>query len=330
MDNYLSNLQLADELYKKNDYAACIRECGIVIESGKRALLKAILPTLENYEERERIGEVERRVGRGKTYNFFHLTQLEGLYREANIFDVLKRRVRSNLVRTKRIDWKTLVQWRNDSSHGAQYFTQDDAMQMLIWTRTFLYESELVSFEADALHCTQQTAVVVRVCSGCDESVQDGWIYCPFCGIRLSLTCRSCKRNLNPDFRICPYCETKVPLCSDHLIEVDEKARQEYAILCRGAWLDGVINAKERVLLDAIRLELGLPEDEAEKIEIQEAPPGVMEYAGLVEGTLADGYISEAERQYLERKAIELGVDLEVARELEQALIASRRHLVEM
>lgn len=323
MTDYKLKVATLDRLFGEGNYSACIRECGAILEQGMRQLLREILHSMESLEERQFIDQAERKVGSGKAFGQFHFTQLEGLYREAKIFDLIRRRVQSNLHRTRRIDWKTMIDWRNQAVHGHLEFDEDEAMQALLWTKTFLYECELVKKDTGDVIAEAPRTVKSRKCSSCAEQVQDDWIYCPLCGLRLSLTCRCCKRVLEPDFRICPYCETKVPLCSEHVTEMNDKAQAEYAILCRGAWLDGVINVKERQLLDQIRLEMGLTTEEAEAIELREAPAGVMAYSRFVEGALADGIISEEERVFLDRKAGQLGIDPEVAQNLEEALKAA-------
>ncbi len=319
--SFRKKLEAADSLYLRESYAACIRECGAIFEKGMRELLHNLLPVIEELQQRRMIEDAENLIGAGKAFGTFHLTQLEGLYRQAGIFDMLRKHVKSPLRKTRRIDWKTMISWRNEAVHECREFSPDEAMQMLIWTRSFLYECGLVpsGHQQDSPPKADQPQ---KSCAGCSGSIKEEWAYCPGCGMRLSLTCRSCKRILMPDFRICPYCETQVPLCSEQAQQISEKVRSEYAILCRGAWLDGIINARERLLLNQVRLELGLSDAEADDIEQREAPPGVINYLRLVEGALADGVISKEERAFLNRKAASLGIDPADANELEEALKA--------
>lgn len=95
--------------------------------------------------------------------------------------------------------------------------------------------------------------------------------------------------------------------------------------MCRGAYIDHVVTYRERLALNQKRLELGLNVEEAELIEAECAPPGVMEYLHLAEFALADGTIDEKERSYLNRMREKLNIQDEVAREIEQALLLPQK-----
>jgi uncharacterized membrane protein YebE (DUF533 family) len=102
---------------------------------------------------------------------------------------------------------------------------------------------------------------------------------------------------------------------------VSKRAQEEYRVYCEGSYLDGVVNIRERNLLDNKRLELGLTTEQADKIERQCAPENVVEYSRFVEGVLIDGIITEDERAFLQKKIKELNLDSWVAEQIEQTII---------
>ena len=110
---------------------------------------------------------------------------------------------------------------------------------------------------------------------------------------------------------------------------VEHPAKDEYRFLCRGAYLDGIINVRERRLLDKKRMELGLSTEEAELIERKCAPDNVVEYTRFVEGVLVDGVITEVERAFLEKKARQLHLNPGLAREIEEVALAMKKGALE-
>jgi hypothetical protein len=197
-------------------------------------------------------------------------------------------------------------------------------MQMLYWTKLLLFDAELAG-SAPKVERESGEAPRPERCPCCEEAIGADWNYCPYCGAVLSVTCEACGRVLAPDFRICPYCETPVQLRGAHEADSAERARQEYRILCAGAYLDGVVNLRERALLEKKRLELGVNAEVAEQIERECAPESVVEYCRLIEGVLVDGVISERERKFLQQKAEHLGVDPWVAEQVEKVALAMSR-----
>ena len=98
---------------------------------------------------------------------------------------------------------------------------------------------------------------------------------------------------------------------------------------------DGVIDQKERRLLDRTRQKLGLSEEQAKRLEEEarkliensmqgELTPEEAEYLDDVRVYLEDdGVIDEKERRLLERVRQKLGISEERAKELEEKLLAS-------
>ena len=44
------------------------------------------------------------------------------------------------------------------------------------------------------------------VCPRCSATVEEDYVVCPSCAIRLKAVCHSCERGLNPDWLACPWC----------------------------------------------------------------------------------------------------------------------------
>lgn len=47
-------------------------------------------------------------------------------------------------------------------------------------------------------------------CPGCNKSVKNDYLKCPYCGAMLKETCTSCGKAVNPDWKSCPYCSSEL------------------------------------------------------------------------------------------------------------------------
>ena len=90
--------------------------------------------------------------------------------------------------------------------------------------------------------------------------------------------------------------------------------------MCKGAWMDGVVNAQERRNLEAVRINLGIGEEEAETIEKSAAPPAYIEYHSKVEDFFVDGEITVNERKYLDQLQERLDLDKNTAETIEETI----------
>ena len=84
--------------------------------------------------------------------------------------------------------------------------------------------------------------------------------------------------------------------------------------------MDGVVNIQERRNLEAMRINLGIGEEEAESIEKSVAPATYIEYMTKVEVFFVDGEISVGERKYLEGLRERLGLDKDTADAIEESV----------
>lgn len=325
MTDYLTGLELIEDLLSKHEYSSCILECGMLIERGLRHNLKKLILELGNSKERQAILEAEMKHRKGnETIMKFGLGQLCGVMKEARAWKLLRRQLTSNMRRVRYISWSQVVEWRNAASHSLPNINigEMEALQMYIWTKTFLIDCELVG-EYLVVKPIEDTVSVAN-CPECKQKVKPQWKYCPLCGIGINLRCSNCKRQVSEKWGICPWCDAKL---ERQALKERDISKDEYKHLCKGVWLDGIVYPRERELLEKKRIELGLSCDEAQKIETECAPPKNLVYTQLVEAVLVDKQITPQEKTYLERKAKELGIDPRLKEQIENSLGANTASL---
>lgn len=216
---------------------------------------------------------------------------------------------------SKNIKWKLVAQWRNDATHNTVRLEWDEiqAVQMLIWVKVFLYEFELLD-DILSSTLTPEASTPSKDCPKCSQRLNSKWNFCPDCGSARTIQCRNCGRLLETDYKICPFCEMRTP-ASDEGICND--AEMQYSLLCRGAWMDGVLNTREKKILGTYRMKHGIDQTTAERIQRECAPPANLSYHNYVESAHVDGIITSEEQRFLNRKASELGLDEWVKKEIE-------------
>lgn len=315
---YEDRLKEIDRLHNEQKYTACVRECGLLFETALREHLQNLLQQLEAVGERDEILAAERKLAKGgESFKRFSLGQLVGLYREANVFDKLRKHLTSSLSKVRRIIWTEVVELRNIAIHNESAATidEEDSFQMCLWLKTFLHDTELIGTSTEVKSGNEANAPSgVSYCPECKSRLLNQWKFCPECGTGIYQVCQACFRALSPEFKICPYCETPIRGGA----AANPKALHDYEMICRGVYFDQIVNARERVMLDRKRLELGLSVAQAEEIERRCVPRNIALFQELVEGLLLDGEISDTERAFLEKKASALNIDPELAASIEE------------
>lgn len=309
----------------KNEYSSCVLECGMIIEKGLRHRLKELLSELVDSQERQAILEAEmKHRKRNETITKFGLGQLCGVMQEARAWKLLRRQLTSDMRRVRYIPWNQVVEWRNAASHSLPNINigEMEALQMYIWTKTFLIDCELVG-EHNVVKPIEDTVSAAN-CPKCKQAVKPHWKYCPLCGIGINLRCPNCKRQVSEKWGRCPWCDGKL---ERQALKESDFAKDEFKHLCKGVWLDGIVHRRERELLEKKRIELGLSCDEVQKIEAECAPRKNLVYTQLVEAVLVDKQITPQEKTYLERKAKELGIDAWLKEQIENSLGANTANL---
>ncbi len=325
-NRYERRLKAAHDLLTREELGECIQECGDIFETAMKELLGDLLEWLRDQNARRRIQRARDNIHPdASSIDDFNLEELVRLYRRAEVLDLLRVQLTSNLAKSRQIDWDQILDWRGavDAETPGRQPDREAAMQTLYWTKLFLHDAELAG-AAPSVSVEENGAAAPTICPCCEFPVEGDWSYCPECGAALRVVCDACERVLAPDFRICPYCETPVPQRGRAQVEAAQRAKEEYRVLCLGAYLDGVVNMRERALLNNKRLELGVSAEDAEAIERQCAPENVVEFTRLVEGVLVDEQIDEVEQEFLDAKARQLGVDPWVAEQIQKVTFAMR------
>jgi len=336
--DFEGKLALAEQLLNQNQVEASIRENGQLLEGALRTILLKLQVADIPMAELSAIGESVSKQGKGqKTLHHFGFGQLVGVYREAGIGKILKREFQSNFKRTRSIDWNLAVEWRNAVVHqkhgnGMGQATGDepdidDALDMSRWTKAFIYDCELMKRKGMSVDApkAEPKSGNVATCEGCDCQVQEEWKFCPSCGVPTRLECHSCKNKVMEKWKVCYFCEE--PLVKAESSDA-YRVRWEYATICKGAWMDGVVNVEERAFLNKIQLELGIPASEAHDIEERVAPKELIEYQHYVEGFLVDGEITAAERDYLDRLGDRLSIEPRRRAAIEASMLAAEQNSV--
>jgi len=313
---YEQELQTIENKLLHHKWAFCISGCLGQFEKSLTQLLKGLyvsLPANENRTEILAIGEAldEQEV---LSFDELGLASLVSIYRNANIFSELRKQLTSSLQTVKEVDWEHVLAILKATQQKKRVSSrQTDAEMMFQWLKILLYDCELVGEHRNVPTIPEEDPAL-QECLGCGHSLQRTWHYCPICGISVILICEKCRRRLEPDYKRCPYCEEPVHRRAGRPLSGKERALDEYRILCKGAYLDDIVNKQERRLLEQKRLELGLSIEESEGIERDCAPRSIWEFTRLVQGALVDYKISEREKEFLESKRCDLAIDSDNAK----------------
>ncbi len=308
------------DLADKNEWGESIKACGQLLTKALKKLYTDMPAESLDDQLLQRINEVEGHIGQGqRSVDDFDLVEMINFYKDTELFTELRRRLTSSLHTIAQVNWDRLILGYSNAINPdhAKSVGKMDACEIMYWTKLILYDCELAGAKREVLQVPEEQRVL-STCPMCEASVVEDWNYCPSCGGPLKLVCMNCQRALAPTFRICPYCETRVKREERSENKEIQSARKEYRITCEGAYLDGVVNFRERKLLNDKRLMLGLSDAEAYEIERQCIPPNILEYTRLLEGVLVDGKIDDHEREFLTTKAKELGIDSWTTRQLEE------------
>ncbi len=323
---YETALLATQDMLAARDWTLCLRQCGTLFTKALRHLAVMLLPKMRNRDHAEEIEEAFRHVCGSKDPNAAALPHLVQVYKEERVFDELRKHVASTLHPIKQFPWDKIVELADAAELGnkGKHINEESAREMVYYVKMLLYECELAGGVPGEHQL--ESAPMLDECPSCHEEIEERWKFCPMCGMAIRLACEECGMNLEMGWKICPRCETRVPQRGAVHDLHESRIREEYRMLCVGAYLDGVANFRERMLMERKRLELGLSEEEAEEIERDCAPANVIDYERLVEGVLVDGRITDAERTFLDAKAKHLKIDKWIAEQIEKSIIALEKH----
>lgn len=310
MEDYNQELRQAQHHFKHKFYSTSIYECGRIIECGMKDLYSDLKEYLDEQGlgaefEDMRIKFSKRGKNKMEEFNYQHAT-LGGMIlfaRYSGFWDKLKSMCESNLSFLKMINWARVRQLRNDSAHNQEIFGRNEALEMLFYTKVFLYDCGLIEGMSHAA-----PEILDAHCTKCDFKISQQWNFCPNCSAEISRQCHNCNRALLAGHRICPYCDAHQPGISNH----DESAKT-YKKYAEAVWADWEVTPLERSWLDNKRLELGLKPEEAEKIEITVIPKNYHHFQNLIQAVNIDGVIDNDEEQFLMDKADHLEITEDIA-----------------
>ena len=310
------------KLISADSYSICIKESGSLFESSLKELKQQIHSKLANQTERIRIEQYIDIYD--KPYSRFTLGDLTIMFTKCKLWDILAKSTKSNLIKTKSIDWKKICDWRNNEVHVNKHNVESEkdkyekAILMITWLKYFLIDTELIHKNHESAFDFNESSTV---CLPCNQKLKSNWLFCPKCGDLKNLNCHNCEKSIsNHSLKVCPFCDEKIQTPRNSKVNISLSPKEEYENLCKGCWFDGVVNIRERQFLDFKRHELGLNFQEAMEIELKVAKKETLEYIIAVEEVSADGSITENDRAYLKIKAKELGIDRWIQKEVENNL----------
>ena len=315
--NYLEAFQQAEGKLQVQNYRGCIRDCGTITEVGLKALYVKQVEWEENRPDgHDILANFHRSNPEFKDLDPVKcgLFQLLKFFSLAGVWERVQVRVSSNLHFTKKIPWHELRFTRNEATHSLEDFTREQAVEFLHHIKIFLHECELAETRPSVLVDNKVE------CFDCGFSLQTSWSYCPSCGSEQKTSCFNCNRVLDVTWQTCPYCET--PRTVDLFIEETNRLYKAY---CEAVWADDIVNADERELLRRKRLELGISEDAAARIEAEVADPNIIRFMDLIRAVLVDGIIDPIEMEFLNTNAKKLGIPMARAKKLIDSMNPKRR-----
>jgi len=312
MNYYFQELRKAQNHFHQRFYPTSIRECGRIIEIGLKELFRDLQSYCSTNGELQLFENMKNEfLEKQKTPFKFERATLGGLLlftKHTSFWALLKKMCDSNLAYLKMVNWGRVRHLRNHSTHGSEMLGRSESIEMLFYTKVFLFDSGLIEGLIDA-----DPGIRDAHCLNCDLKINQDWNFCPACGEAVERECRNCGKSLSPTFRICPHCDS-TRFNHSHKQE-DHKTYRQYA---EAVWADWEVTPMEREWLKSKRLELGLTPEEAEKIEKEVIPQNYYHFLNLVDAVNIDGVIDQDEEIFLIDKAKNLDVSESIARRVIQ------------
>jgi len=88
------------------------------------------------------------------------------------------------------------------------------------------------TLEEDYQHTLEEEALLqsledASLCPGCSRHVQNDWVACPNCHVKLKKTCSHCGKAIELPWELCPYCGNPVPGVN---LDEDEKYAKSFSL----------------------------------------------------------------------------------------------------
>lgn len=307
MVNYSSELKRVESLVKQNYYPSAVLKSFQLVEFGLKDLYKKLELYFEGTDRNHLWKELHQDFFRARKEEFIFEKAGFGsmllLAKSTKFWDYMREMCESNLRFVRMVNWEHVRVLRNKVTHEGFQVSRSDALEMLFWSKVFLFESGLVQGRKDLI-----TEVLDTDCIKCDFTISLSWNFCPHCGDPTHNACPSCNRDVNHSQKVCPHCDYVIVR-----IEKNSEEKKKYKAYAEAVWADWVVTPLEREWLKQKRLELGLTMDESETIEMQVIPKNYYLFSEIIEATKVDGKIDKFEKEFLQKKAVQLNVPMEVA-----------------
>jgi HEPN domain-containing protein len=310
MEDYKDRLARIESLIRQKYYPSAILNSFRIVESG----LKDLYLQLNSYlvdKEKENLWEqlhVDFERIRNEPFDFrkASLGSMIMFAKHTAYWDHIREMCESNLRFVKMINWDQIRRLRNKVTHENVSVSRDDALEVLFWTKVFLYESGLVPGKKNPI-----TEVLEAECEACNFTVSLSWNYCPSCGKATKEGCPVCGQKNHNSNKVCLHCDTKLRDTENY-----KEEKKLYKSYVEAVWADWTVTPLERQWLQQKRLDLGITLDEAERIELQVIPKNYFIFSEIIEATRVDGKIDRFEREFLRKKAKSLSIPQEAAENL--------------
>jgi len=310
MTNYSAELSRVENLIKQNFYTSAVLKSFQVLELGFKDLYKSLELFLESNGKNKDWEQlhIDFKKGRSESFNFPRagFGSMLLFARHTKFWNHIREMCDSNLRFVRMVNWEHIRIIRNNVTHQGGDISRTDALEILFWSKIFLYESGLIKGKKNPI-----PEVLDTDCSSCNHTISLGWNYCPHCGTNTKTKCPSCNRAVNNNNKVCPHCDYTII----KMIEITE-VRLQYKSYAEAIWADWIVTPLEKEWLKQKRLQLGLNLDEAEEIEKSVIPSNYFVFSEIIEATQVDGKIDKYEREFLHKKAQQLNIPPEIATNL--------------
>lgn len=310
MEDYKDRLERIESLVKQKFYPSAILNSFRIVEIGLKDLYLQLKKYLQDREKEDLWNQLHVDFARIKSEPFeFQKASLGSMIMFAKhtaYWDYIREMCESNLRFVRMVNWDQIRRLRNKITHENISISRDDALEVLFWTKVFLYESGLIPGKKNPI-----TEVLEAECSACNFTVSLSWNYCPSCGKATKEGCPVCGQKNHNSNKICLHC--------DSVLMKTDNSKEEiklYKSYVEAVWADWTVTPLERQWLQQKRLDLGITLEEAEKIELQIIPKNYFIFSEIIEATRVDGKIDRFEREFLRKKAVKLNIPHEAAENL--------------
>jgi len=315
MTNYFEDLRKIENLVKQKFYPSAMMRSVKLVELGLKDLYKNLEVYLEQNGKSDSWEKMHVDFVKLKKEQFeFKNASLGSLVifaRYTSFWEHIKEMCDSNLRFVKMVNWEHIRKLRNIIVHDNIEASRFDALEMLFWTKVFLYESGLIAGKKNPI-----PEILDTECAHCNTTMSLNWNFCPECGMSAKVVCPVCSQITHHNHKVCIHCDTIIIASDSKKWTAERKIYKSYA---EAVWADWVVTPIEREWLQQKRLELGLTLDLAQEIELEVIPKNYFMFMEIIDATKVDGRIDRYEKEFLAKKAEKYLIPNAVAQQLIKA-----------